>query len=161
MHNIHKTLGTLIFIPSNLCASKWHAVYHIENTWQMKEATTDSRLDLKFVKLVISWALPSRQQHRVTSGRIAHSPFFHTSWKTPVRQSQGKWWIPVLTPVNIKANHKRVSKKDILIPTFTSLTITDKSVTAKVGNCFSQWRVCCLVRRGYSRSEPVETQGAN
>ena len=55
----------------------------------------DSKVDVKFVRLVISWALPSRQQHRVTSGRIAHSPFFHTSWKTPVRQSQGKWWIPV------------------------------------------------------------------
>ena len=85
MHNIHKTLRTLIFIQSNLCASKWHALYHIEKTWQIKEATTDSKVDLRFVKLVISWALPSRQQHRVTSGRIAQSPFFHTSWK--IRQT--------------------------------------------------------------------------
>ena len=149
MHNIHKTLGTLIFIPSNLCASKWHALYHVENTWQIKEVTMDSKLYLKFVKLVISLALPSRQQHRVTSGRFAHSPFFHTSWKTPVSQSQGEKikWIPIPTQVNIK--RYQVTKRSIKISQFLQLPqlpTTDRSVTAKLGNCFSQWRVCCLVR---------------
>ena len=72
--------------------------------------------------------MPSRQPHRVTSGRSTQSPFFHTSWKTPVRKAQRKRWIPVLTPVNIKRYQvtERSRRRISQFWHFTLLTTTDR-----------------------------------
>ena len=110
-----------------------------------KKQKMNRKLVLKFVKLFISWALPSRQPHRVTSGRMTQSPFFHTSWKTPVRKAQRRGWIPILDPRQHQTlpSHRTVKKKDISVWTFH---LNDYN-WQKAGDCLRHWRVCCLVRR--------------
>ena len=151
-------------MSSNLCGRKWHALYRIENSSEITEATNGQQCRSKVcqVSYLLGSTVPSTAQGHLRTNRTftilphqlkntsqsqspffhtswktpvrqSQSPFFHTSWKTPVRQSQGKWWIPVLTPVNIK--RYQVTKRSVKISQFLQLTTTDRSVTVKLGNC--------------------------
>ena len=120
MHNIHKTLGTAIFMSSNLCASKWHALYRIENTSEIKEATNgqQSRCKVCQVSYLLGSTVPSTAQGHLRTNRtftILPHQLRNTS-QTITR----KMVDPISDPSQHQTlpSHKTVSKKHILIPTF-------------------------------------------
>ena len=135
-------------MSSNLCASKWHALYRIENTSEIKEATNgqQSRCKVCQVSYLLGSTLPSTAQGHLRTNRTF--TILPHQLKNTSQAITRKMVDPSQTPVNIK--RYQVSKRSIWrisqVLHFTSLTTTDRSVTGKVGDRFSQWRVGCLVR---------------
>ena len=107
-------------MSSNLCASKWHALYRIENTSEIKEATNgqQSRCKVCQVSYLLGSTLPSTAQGHLRTNRTF--TILPHQLKNTSQTITRKMVDPSSDPSQHQTlpSHKTVNKKDISSFTF-------------------------------------------